>query len=159
MKLVHKQINSLRFGVLTGLVLLSLVFANVATALEFRSVSANKAILYDAPSEQAQKIFILNDGYPVEVIVNLGEWIKVRDHYGALSWIQGKYLSTKRTVLVIGGKAEIRQLDSDTSPLLATLEKDVVVEVVSTNSQNGWIKIKHRDGITGFVRVSQVWGF
>lgn len=159
MKLVHKQINSLRFGVLTGLVLLSLVFANVASALEFRSVSVSKAILYDAPSEQAQKIFILNDGYPVEVIVNLGEWIKVRDHYGALSWILGKQLSLKRTVLVIGGKAEIRQLDSDTSPLLATLEKDVVVEVVSTNSQNGWIKIKHRDGITGFVRVSQVWGF
>lgn len=156
---MHKQINFLRLGVLTSLVLLSLVFANAASALEFRSVSANKAILYDAPSDQAQKLFILNDGYPVEVIVNLGEWIKVRDHYGALSWIQGKYLSTKRTVLVIGGKAEIRQLDSDTSPLLATLEKDVVVEVVSTNSQNGWIKIKHRDGITGFVRVSQVWGF
>lgn len=156
---MHKQINFLKLGVLTSLVLLSLVFANAASALEFRSVSANKAILYDAPSDQAQKLFILNDGYPVEVIVNLGEWIKVRDHYGALSWIQGKYLSTKRTVLVIGGKAEIRQLDSDTSPLLATLEKDVVIEVVSTNSQNGWIKIKHRDGITGFVRVSQVWGF
>jgi SH3-like domain-containing protein len=156
---VLKQINFLRLGIATSLVLLGLCFANIAAALEFRSVAVNKAILYDAPSEQAKKLFILSEGYPVEVIVNLGEWIKIRDHYGTLSWIQGKQLSAKRTVLVVGGKAEVRQLDSESSPLLATLEKDVVIDVVSTNAQNGWIKVKHRDGVTGFIRVSQVWGY
>jgi len=159
MKIVHKQVNVLHAILVSCLVLLSMSFSGSAFALEFRSVAVNKAILYDAPSDQAKKLFILSSGYPVEVIVNLGEWIKVRDHYGALSWIQGSLLSPKRTVLVIGGKAEIRQSDSENSALLATLEKDVVVDVVSANAPNGWIKVKHRDGISGYVRVSQVWGF
>jgi SH3-like domain-containing protein len=159
MNQVHKPINFLQLSIVTSLALLGLCFTHVASALEFRSVAVNKAILYDAPSEQAKKVFILSEGYPVEVIVNLGEWIKIRDHYGTLSWIQGKQLSAKRTVLVVGGKADIRQLDSESSPLLATLEKDVVVDVISTNSQNGWIKVKHRDGVVGFIRVSQVWGY
>jgi SH3-like domain-containing protein len=159
MKQVRKPINFRRAGVISCLVLLSMIYSATSFALEFRSVSVNKAVLYDAPSEQAKKLFILSSGYPVEVIVNLGEWIKVRDHYGALSWIQGKLLSTKRTVLVVGGKAEIRQSESENSQLLATLEKDVLVDVISTSAPKGWIKVKHRDGISGYIRVSQVWGF
>jgi len=25
-------------------------------------------------------------------------------------------------------------------------------------AKNGWVKVKHRDGITGFVQASSVWG-
>ena len=37
-----------------------------AQALEFRSVDAEAAVLYDAPSAQAKKLFILSRHYPVE---------------------------------------------------------------------------------------------
>jgi len=32
-----------------------------------------------------------------------------------------------------------------------------VLELV-TDRQNGWLKVKHRDGITGYVTVGSVWG-
>lgn len=136
-----------------------MLFCTHVQALDFRSVSVSKAILFDAPSEQGNKRYFVTNGYPVEVIVNLGEWIKVRDHFGALSWVQSKFLSNKRTLMILGGDAEMRQQPSETAPLLATIEKQVVVELLAEQPQNGWIKVKHQDGITGFVRVTQVWGY
>jgi SH3-like domain-containing protein len=141
-----------------GLVILGLFLATQVHALEFRSVAANKAILYDAPSTEAKKLYLIGSGYPVEVIVNLGEWIKIRDHFGTLSWVQAKQLTNKRTALITADKVELKQGEEETSALLATLEKDVVVEVLSTVAKNGWVKVKHRDGLTGFVRSTALWG-
>lgn len=141
-----------------SLALLCLVFSFAAHAIEFRSVSAQKAILYDAPSAEASKIFILNNGYPVEIIVNLGAWLKVRDQLGGLSWVESKNLGGKRTVLVTT-KTDIKIAEDGASALVATVEKDVVLELLSSTHKNGWIKVRHRDGATGFVQVSDVWGF
>lgn len=154
-----KQTNRTQALFFAGLTTLSLLFTLPAQALEFRSVNVPKAILYDAPSLEASKLFLLTSGYPVEVIVNLGEWIKVRDHFGALSWIQGKQLSPKRTALVMADQTEIRQLDNEQSPLVATVEKDVVLEVLTPTAKNGWVKVKHKDGLTGYIQATAIWGF
>lgn len=130
-----------------------------AAALEFKSVTEHKTVLYDAPSASAKKTWILSQSYPLEVIVNLGDWIKVRDAQGAINWIEAKYLSNKRTVLVIATGAEIRAEPNLSSALVATVEKDVVLEIADANLTNGWLKVKHRDGAQGFVPVTSVWGY
>jgi SH3-like domain-containing protein len=136
---------------------LSLVFSCSVLALDFRSVVPAKAVLYDAPSKEANKLYILSAGYPVEIIVNLGDWLKVRDQQGGLSWIESKQLSAKRTVLVTEN-TEIKSAENASSPLLATVEKDVTLEMLSPIIKNGWVKVKHRDGIIGFVQASALWG-
>jgi SH3-like domain-containing protein len=148
------------FGTKSLILLVTLMLTPaLAAALEFKSVAVPKAILYDAPSSAAKKILLLSQGYPVEIIVNLGEWLKVRDAQGSISWIEAKQLSSKRTVMVIAANAEIRSSADAASSLLATLEKDVVLEISDTKLTNGWLKVKHRDGITGFILISSVWGF
>ena len=137
-----------------GLLLLSLVLP--VNALEFRSIAPAKAILYDAPSLEASKLYILSQSYPVELIVNLNNWVKVRDAAGALSWVESKSLSSKRTVLVLA-KTDIKSAEDPASSLVATVEKDVVLELLA-DRQNGWVKVRHRDGVTGFVQVTNVWG-
>lgn len=129
-----------------------------AVALEYRSVAVPKAILYDAPSSSAKKILLLSQYYPVEIIVNLGDWIKVRDAQGSISWVEAKQLSSKRTVMVNINHAEIRQSAQASSALMATLEKSVVLEVVDLKLNNGWLKVKHRDGIVGYILISSTWG-
>ena len=129
------------------------------SALEFKSVSVPKAVLYDGPSASAKKILLLSQYYPVEVIVNLGDWLKVRDAQGGISWVEAKQLSSKRTVMVSSAHAEIRQGADATSNLLATVEKDVLLEVIDSNLNNGWIRVKHRDGVTGYMLISSTWGF
>lgn len=139
------------------IILFGFIFSVNALALDYRSIAAPKAILYDAPSQQASKLYILGQGYPVEVIVNLGEWIKVRDALGGLSWIEGKQLSNKRTVLVMA-KTEIKSAEDASANLVATVEKDVVLELLPSTTKTGWIKVKHRDGATGYVLNSALWG-
>ena len=139
-----------------GLLLLSLALP--ANALEFRSIAPAKAILYDAPSLEASKLYILSQSYPVELIVNLNNWVKVRDAAGALSWVESKSLSSKRTVLVLA-KTDIKSAEDPTSALVATVEKDVELEVADAKLSNGWLKIKHRDGVAGYILISSTWGF
>jgi len=130
-----------------------------ASALDFRSVAVPKAILYDAPSISSKKVLLLSQSYPVEVVVNLGEWLKVRDAQGSMNWVEAKQLSTKRSVMVTKNLTEMRVRPEVTADLVATLEKDVVLELMDAKASNGWLKVKHRDGVTGYVLVSSTWGF
>lgn len=129
------------------------------SASEFKSVAVSKAILYDAPSSAAKKTLLLSQYYPVEVIVNLGDWLKVRDAQGGINWVETKQLSNKRTVMVSVSSAEIRLSADATSSLVATLEKDVVLEVAEVKFNNGWLQVKHRDGVVGYILISSIWGF
>lgn len=128
-----------------------------AHAIEYRSVAVDAAILYDAPSAQARKTHLLSRHYPVEIIVALEKWVKVRDATGALAWIEIKNLSEKRTVLITPALADVRQSPTASAPLAFQAEKDVALELVEF-SGGGWVKVKHRDGQSGYVEVSQVWG-
>jgi SH3-like domain-containing protein len=131
----------------------------MALALDFRSVVVPKAVLYDAPSSAAKKVLLLSQNYPVEVVVNLGDWLKVRDAQGSLNWVEAKQLSNKHTVIVTANKAQVRLAADASSALVATVEKDVLLEVADVKLNNGWLKVKHRDGVTGYILISSTWGF
>ena len=87
--------------------LIALLVPAAAWALEFRSVAVPRAVLYDAPSAQANKQFVVSQYYPVEVIVDLGGWLKVRDVKGGLAWIEASQLAARRTVLVTAAEAHV----------------------------------------------------
>ena len=134
----------------------SAVLSN-AHAADFRSVQDNAAVLYDAPSRQATPLFVVSRNYPLEVIVNLEAWVKVRDHAGALTWIEKKVLSDKRMVLVTAASAEARQRPEDGAPAVFSAAQNVALELVEI-APNGWLRVRHIDGATGFVRAASVWG-
>ena len=148
----------LRTRHLAAVGLLLALLPAAAAAVEFRSVAPPKAVLYDAPSEAGGKRYVIGQGYPVEVIVDLGAWIKVRDNQGGLSWIAAKDLAPKRTVLVTQERAEIRQAADVVSAHGASVEQNVVLEMLEPPS-NGWIKVRHRDGLTGYILAASVWGY
>jgi SH3-like domain-containing protein len=60
-------------------------------------------------------------------------------------------------LVVTAPVAEIRQSDKPEAPVVAELEKWVAVEFVEAASP-GWAKVRHRDGATGYIRATQVWG-
>lgn len=136
----------------------SLFLTMQVQAADFRSVLPLKAIAYDAPSAESNKLYIMNQGYPVEVIVDLGAWVKVRDQQSGLSWLEGKDLDAKRMVLVTD-RTDIKETESVDGKLVATVEKDVVLELLSPNMNWGWIKVKHQNGMAGYIQSSAIWGF
>lgn len=142
--------------VIVLLSLLSALFPPPALAADYLSVAANGTLFYDAPSAKAKKLFVVSQGYPVEVVVPLSEWVKVRDVSGKLAWVEKKQLSDKHTVLVSAARADIRQSPEDSAPIVFQAEMGVALEFVE--SVPGWIKVRHRDGQTGYVKINQVWG-
>ena len=146
--------------------------AGSGRAAEFRSTGDAPAIAYDAPSAKAKKLFVASRDYPLEVIVNIEGWVKVRDAAGDLFWVEKKALSERRMLLVNVPQAEIRQAAEDTATVVFRAQAGVVLEwqdpaapaavatpsASSTSPAPGWVRVRHRDGSQGFVRTSQVWG-
>lgn len=137
--------------------LLLLFAAPAAWAGEFRSIGENATTMYDAPSLKANKLFVASKLYPVEIIVQVDSWIKVRDVAGDLAWVEKKNLSDTRTVAVTAALADVRQKAEDGAPLLFQARSGVALEIVELGA-GPWVKVQHRDGQTGFVRANQVWG-
>lgn len=136
----------------------ALLASAAASALDFRTVGAAPAILYDAPSTKAGKQFIVPRGTPLEVVLTYGEWVKVRDMDGGLAWTEAKNLSTKqRNVIVRTANAKVRSAADDTSAIAFTADKGVLLELAEP-AGNGWTKVRHRDGQSGYVRNTDIWG-
>lgn len=131
--------------------------AGTAHALEFKSVGASPAILYDTPSLKGRRVFIAPRGMPVEVVLTYGQWTKVRDAAGDLAWVESKTLVPKRNVVVNANSARIRASAEDGAAIVFTAEKGVLLELTDSAS-SGWVRVKHRDGQSGFVKAAEVWG-
>ena len=131
--------------------------AGPVAAAEFRCVGERAAILYDAPSARADRLFAVSRFYPFEVLVRLDQWTKVRDANGEVGWIENRALGDRRTVVVTVPLADVHASASAESPLVFEAYKQVVLDVVEPPA-DGWVKVRHRDGQEGYVRVAQVWG-
>ncbi|MBV1775248.1 hypothetical protein KSF73_05925 [Burkholderiaceae bacterium DAT-1] len=128
-----------------------------AAALEFRSIAEHGAVFYDAPGGKGKPLFAVSRGYPVEVLVGQKDWSRVRDQAGALAWVATKQLSAQRNIVVVRDKAEVHATADSNSAIVTRAEKSVILELLE-QGKTGWIKVRHRDGAVGFVKVDEVWG-
>ena len=144
----------MRFLAIAGVI----AFAGAdALAAEFRSLGDRPAVLYDAPSGRADKLFVASRFYPFEVLVKLDQWTKVRDANGEVAWVENKALGEQATVLVTVPLADVRAAPNAQSPLVFEAYKQVLLEVVEAPAE-GWVKVRHRDWQQGFIRAAHVWG-
>ena len=134
-----------------------LAFACSAAAGEFRSIAENGKPMYDAPSVRAKKLFVASRYYPVEVVIIIDSWVKVRDQAGDLVWVEKKTLSDKRTVIVTVPVAEVRQAANDQAALVFQAQQGVALDVAEPPA-GGWIRVRHAEGQSGYVKINQVWG-
>ena len=126
-------------------------------ALDFKNVAAAPAILYDAPSVKGNKLYLAPRGMPVEVVLSYGDWVKVRDVNGDLAWTEAKLLGAARNVIVRNPNAKVRASADEAATALMTADKGVLLELLDAPT-NSWLKVRHMDGITGFIKVADVWG-
>jgi SH3-like domain-containing protein len=133
------------------------IAAGAAHALDYKSIGANPAVMYDAPSAKGRKVFVAPRGMPVEVVLTYGEWTKVRDAGGDLAWVESKMLVPKRNVIVNTQSAKVRATAEDGAAIVFTADKGVLLDLVEPAAA-GWVKVRHRDGQVGFVKTAEVWG-
>jgi SH3-like domain-containing protein len=131
--------------------------APLAGAAEFRSIAENGTLMYDAPSVKAKKLFVASRDYPVEVVVSVDAWVKVRDRAGDLTWVERKALSDKRTVVVTAPVADVRQAPNDQAALVFQAQQGVALDLAEPQA-GAWVKVRHADGQIGYLKISQIWG-
>ena len=73
---------------------------SLAHAADYRVTAEQPTVLYDGPSAKAKPLFLYGRDVPVELIVTVEGWAKVRDAGGTIGWIDRKGLSDKRMVVV-----------------------------------------------------------
>lgn len=155
---IDKKIRLRKYQVRAALLVVLMGFhAHSIAAIEYLSMADNAVIMYNAPSIKADKLYVVGRYLPVEAVVRVDGWVKVRDSSGILSWVEQNAVSDKRFVVVIEQEAQVYQAADINSTLVFQAQKDVVLEWLET-SVSGWVKVRHRDGQTGFVKVTQVWG-
>jgi SH3-like domain-containing protein len=144
---------------------LALAVPFACTAADFRATREPATVLYDAPSARARPLFVYGRDVPVETLVSVEGWTKIRDATGTIGWMPAKSLGDKRVVVVRANVADVRAAAEDAAPVVFRAERDVLLDVAETAQSPsgtlmpGWVKVRHRDGQTGFIRLSQVFGF
>ena len=139
------------------LIVLSMYYGRATAGIEFLSIADDAVIMYDAPSLKAEKLFVVSRHLPVEAVVNTAYWVKVLDHSGSMAWVEKKALSQQRYVIVTVPLADIYQDANKNASLVFQAQEQVVLEWIET-TDTGWVKVRHRDGQTGYISVTQVWG-
>jgi SH3-like domain-containing protein len=135
-----------------------------AFAADYRSTAEPATILYDAPSTRSKPLFVFGRDVPLETLVSVEGWTKVRDASGTIGWIANKSLAEKRMLVVRAPLADVRGGPEEGAPLVFRAEHNVLLELAepatspAATSAPGWVKVRHRDGQSGFVRVSQIFG-
>lgn len=140
--------------ILTGLLL---VLAFPASALEFRS-TARAALLYDSPSTAGTRVSIAGSGLPLEIIVELQTWAKVRDHNGRLAWIEKSALGLTKTVMIKADSSTIRLRPRPDAEVVFRAARGVLFELTGPIDGFGWLPVKHASGKTGWLPAHEAWG-
>jgi len=138
----------------------ALALGGSALAAEFHATS-EVAVLYDAPSAKARALFVLGRDVPLEMIVTVEGWMKVRDAGGTVAWVERKALGDKRMLVVRAPVADVLASPNEGATVVFRAEQNVLLELADAapaTTTPGWAKVRHRDGQTGFVRIAQVWG-
>ena len=149
------------FTRLGGVIFASLLGTMGAAHADFRQTTDNATVAYEGPSARATKQFIYSRGTPVEVVVTIEGWVKVRDASGTLAWIERRALGERSNVQVKLPVADIYSAPDANSPILFRADNGVLLQIVTPQPANAgaWTQVRHRDGQTGFVRLDSVFGF
>lgn len=128
-----------------------------AHAVDYVSVAENNAILYDAPSLKAKKLFVVNHYMPFEQVVTLDNWVKVRDRSGGLYWVEKRVLSNKRYVFALPTLLDVFAEPDAGAARSFQVKQHVALERLEATG-TGWVKVRHQDGNIGYARSAEIWG-
>ena len=122
----------------------------------FVSLKAERANLRVGPGRRYPIDWVYTrPGLPLLVIAHFDQWRWVRDHEGTKGWMHKSLLSTRRTVVIMGGVQTIRERPLTGSPAVLRAEAGVIADLLGC--EDGWCRIALA-GEEGWVPESALWG-
>ena len=148
------------------LVLLLLIavwpFCAEAAGIRMVSVAGEKVNLRKGPSTQDPIIWELGKGFPLKVIGSKGKWLKVSDFESDVGWVYKNLVSRKPHLVVKTNRNSRVRVNIRSGPgtkykIVGKAEYGVVFATLERG--DGWVKVKHEKGLTGWIKRSLLWGW
>jgi SH3-like domain-containing protein len=161
-------VNSLKnstirtFWISLLLLLLTLSVCGQAAGITMVSVGGEKVNLRKGPSTKYPIIWELGKGFPLRVLETKGNWIKVSDFESDVGWIYKNLVSKKPHLIVQTNKVSRARINIRSGPgtkyeIVGKAEYGVVFETLKRG--DGWVKVRHEKGLTGWVKRNLLWGW
>ena len=122
----------------------------------FVSLRASKANVRFGPGRRHPIAWVfVRRGLPVLIVGKFQTWRRIRDWEGSEGWIHQSLLSTKRSVIVIDGPAELYRKPGAEARLMARVERRAVGRLIGC--EGAWCAVEFA-GRNGWIRKAAVWG-
>jgi SH3-like domain-containing protein len=116
------------------------------------------AILYDTPSSAGNRMAVVGPGYPLEVVVQTHNWLKVRDETGELLWMNAGAAHGKPAVMITVDQAAVLDRPHSDAAVQYRVARGVLLQLAGTSPTPGWLKVRHPQGGEGYLPLQDVWG-
>jgi SH3-like domain-containing protein len=143
---------------MAGLLALSATGFQPAQAATPKMVSVSKqAYLRDGAGTQHEALWLLDPGYPLQIIGRRGNWLQVQDFEDDTGWIYRPLTSATRHHVVTSSTANIRRGPSTKTRVMGKARYGEVLRTLERRAQ--WVKVKQPGGPTGWVARRLLWGW
>lgn len=121
------------------------------------TVAAHTANLRNSPStENTYVVLQAPRYYPLSVQSQRNSFYKVRDFKGVVGWIHKSLVSNAKGVVVEVKRANVRQGPAGSYPVVFHAYEGVTFKVL--DEKEGWLKVMHENGKSGWIYKPLTWG-
>jgi len=139
-----------------------MVFALAASTLalsarELVSVARPEVNLRAGAGTRHDALWILDQGYPLEVTARSGNWLKVRDFENDAGWVYRPLVNKSPHVIVKSRAANVRSKPDTRGRILGKADYGEVMRKLE--QRDGWVKVQREGGLKGWVARRLLWGW
>jgi len=133
-----------------------------AAVAEMVAVSGKTINMRSGPGTKYKILWKLGSGFPLKVLKKKGSWLRVQDFEGTIGWVnKGVVNHVPHMIVKVHRKSKkrinVRSGPSTRNRIVAKAHYGVVFRTLQR--KNGWVKVRHERGVTGWVKRSLLWGF
>jgi SH3-like domain-containing protein len=139
-----------------------LLLARIAAAAEMASIAGEDINMRSGPGAEHEVVWTIGSGFPVEIVSSKGEWLQVKDFEGSTGWVHKKTTQKTPHMIVKANKGTDQQINVRSEPntqgaIVAKANYGVVFKTLE--KKDGWVRVEHGQGVSGWVDGRLLWGF
>ncbi|THB77648.1 MAG: peptide-binding protein [Desulfobulbaceae bacterium] len=151
-----------KFFVLISTLLVVLLCTVSISFAKMVSVSGTDVNLRSGPGTNYKIKWKYGSGFPLRVLSQKGNWLKVEDFEADVGWLHKSLTSGTGHLIVKVNKGKNKKVNIRSGPgtkykVVGKAYYGVVFRTIK--QQRGWAKVKHESGVEGWVKRSLLWGF
>lgn len=144
------------------LLLFFFVFQASVVLAEMVSIVGKDINMRSGPGTRYKILWKLGSGFPLKVLKRKKNWIRIRDFEGTIGWVNKNMVSSVPHMIVKVHRKSRKRINVRSGPgtrsrIVAKAHYGVVFKTLQ--KKNGWVKVHHQKGVTGWVKRSLLWGY